>query len=310
MADNTKYVARVPIVPDDFENKDLHKNHELVMDFNTADIYIKDGNSYINITGQIKESIKKIQDGSAVIHIVTEDTLPSIEERSRNHWYYVITRAEDSSGDSIATANYIYYGTIQSYYTTKNYLLISQNTTIGTSQIKFIIDEGYSPCLYIPTNMSATFTNADTGENIDFEIKDRLYAINTLTGSYIAYDVYILGLYDPGTYLVDMEVTGSDRFNITFDTNEPSIEGLVLPDPISVKDGNSIGAVPDPTWDDPRFEFLGWSSSRLAYTEIDPEIYIPEYNMTIYAWFEYNSDNTLFGYFVDAVSGDEEGNGV
>ena len=40
MADNKKYMARVPIIPDDFENKDEHKNHELVMDFIENDIYV------------------------------------------------------------------------------------------------------------------------------------------------------------------------------------------------------------------------------------------------------------------------------
>ena len=402
MAENTKYVARVPIVPDDFNNQDEHKNHELVMDFNTADLYIKDGDGYVNITGKLREEIKKIHDGSAVIHIVTEDTLPAVEERSQNHWYYVITKAENSSGDSIATANYIYYGTVKSYYPAKDYLLISQNTTIGSSRVKFHIEEGYSPCLYIPTNMSATFSYApsykflinsklaaranqkettiefdtsvgreeyngykyqinlmdenmapvapskignigtsdsfeidcptetknilfalydnqdrligsqfekvvdpnpaDVGENIDFEIKDRVYAINTLTGTYIAYDVYILEIYDPGYYTVDMEISGSDHLNVSFDTNESSIEGLVLPNPISVRDGDCIGTIPDPTWEDPRFEFIGWSSSKIAYTEVDPESYKPEYNIILYAWFEYNDDPSLSGYSVDQIS--------
>lgn len=402
MADNTKYVARVPIVPDDFNNQDEHKNHELVMDFTDVDLYVKDGDGYINITGQLRESIKKIHDGSSVIHIVTEDTLPAVEERSQNHWYYVITRAENSSGDSIATANYIYYGTVKSYYPTKDYLLISQNTTIGSSRVKFHIEEGYSPCLYIPTNMSATFSYApsyeflinsklaaranqkentiefdtsvgreeyngykyqiilmdenmvpvapsktgnigtsdsfeidcpietknilfslyndqdrfignqlekivdpnpaDVGENIDFEIKDRVYAINTLTGTYIAYDVYILDIYESGYYTVDMEISGSDHLMVSFDTNESSIEGLVLPDTISVRDGDCIGTISDPTWEDARFEFMGWSSSKIAFTEIDPESYKPEYNITLYAWFEYNDDPTLSGYSVDQIS--------
>ena len=39
MADNKKYMARVPIIPDDFANKDEHKDHELVMDFESNDIY-------------------------------------------------------------------------------------------------------------------------------------------------------------------------------------------------------------------------------------------------------------------------------
>ena len=33
-----KYMARIPIIPDDFENQNVHKNHELVMDFTQDDI--------------------------------------------------------------------------------------------------------------------------------------------------------------------------------------------------------------------------------------------------------------------------------
>ena len=40
MAD-TKYVARIPVVPDDFENQNSHKDHELVMDFEQDEAYIK-----------------------------------------------------------------------------------------------------------------------------------------------------------------------------------------------------------------------------------------------------------------------------
>lgn len=403
MGDNTKYVARVPIVPDNFDNKDEHKNHELVMDFNEVDLYVKDGDGYINITGQIRESIKEIQDGSSVIHIVTEDTLPSIEDRLANHWYYVITKAEESgSGDIIATANYIYYGTVQSYYNDKNYLLISQNTTIGSSRIKFEIEEGYSPCLYIPANMSATFTkvkdkyvinqssriitsitfegnrakfttafkryydrfgtsdkfeitfydeehnqisqhsvpigrlstipdsvsyqlptetktitarllseygslsgSADitSGETIDFTKEDRVYAINTLTGTYIAYDVYILELYEPGTYYVNMNIEGSNYFIISFDTNESGVPGLELPDEMKVRDGEVIGTIEDPTWTDPRFVFQGWSLNKMAFTEVHPDSYRPDHNITLYAWFEYNNDSSLSGYSVDEISG-------
>ena len=32
-----KYTARVPIVPDDFVNKNIHKDNELVMDFENDD---------------------------------------------------------------------------------------------------------------------------------------------------------------------------------------------------------------------------------------------------------------------------------
>ena len=56
-SDNTKYVARVPIVPDDLANTNEHVDHELVMDFPNDDLYVKYGNAYSNITGKIKERI-------------------------------------------------------------------------------------------------------------------------------------------------------------------------------------------------------------------------------------------------------------
>ena len=66
MADNDKYIARIPIVLDEFKNKNNHQNHELVVDIDNEDLYIKNGNGYINITGKIREQIKEIQDGSSV----------------------------------------------------------------------------------------------------------------------------------------------------------------------------------------------------------------------------------------------------
>ena len=78
MAENEKYTARIPIVPDSLENRRRHKDKELVMDFTEDDLYIKRGDEYINITGEIREHVEQIQDGSSVIHIVTEETLPPI----------------------------------------------------------------------------------------------------------------------------------------------------------------------------------------------------------------------------------------
>lgn len=307
MADNTKYVARIPIVPDDFSNgnAETHKDHELVMDFENTDLYVKDGanDAYINITGSIKEAIKKIQDGSAVIHIVTEDTLPDVSLRPANHWYLVITKAEEKeSGDIVSTSSYVYYGTVQSYYASQSYLLISQNTTSESTTLPFVLEDGYSACLYVPVSYSASFTDHNTGDIISYTIEDRVYAVNTLTGTFISYDVYVLDLYGSGEFLVDMELTGSDYFHITFDTNESSIEGLVLPETKTIRSGLVIGEIDDPTWTDPRWEFMGWSSSRLAFTEIDPESYIPEFDMTLFAWFEYNSDPNMLGYSVEEES--------
>lgn len=298
MAENTKYIARVPIVPDDLSNKDSHKNHELVMDFASSDLYVKSGDGYINITGKIKEDVKQIKDGSTVFHIVTGETLPPIKEREENHWYYVITRSEDAgSGGAIANVSYIYYGLIKSYYTTKNYMLIAQNMTTGNDTIQFIVEEGYVPCLYIPISYSAIFKNHDTGDNIEFTIEDRIYAMNTNNGSFIAYDVYILDLYEAGTYKVDIDLEGSDNFTVSFDSNETGIAGLVLPSEMKIPDGNCIGIIRDPAWEDPRFIFKGWSTNKIAEIIINPASYKPESNMTLFAWFEYNNDQTLLTYY-------------
>jgi len=307
MADNTKYVARVPIVPDDLSNADAHKNHELVMDFSSSDIYVKKDNGYVNITGKIKEDVKQIKDGSSVIHIVTKDTLPPVKERSENHWYYIITKAEDSgSGSILTTASYIYYGLVKSYYRSKNYMLIAQNTIPGPGTLKFVVEEGYTPCLYIPISYSASFKNHDTGTDIEYTIEDRIYAMNTVTGTYVAYDVYILKIYTPGTYFVDMDLEGSDKFIVSFESNTTGITGLVLPENKAVRDGDCIGSITDPTWEDPRYIFKGWSTDKIAETIIDPALYKPEENMILYAWFTYESDPTLLTYYSTYESNTEE----
>ena len=297
MADPSKYVARIPVVPDDFENHNDHKDHELVMDFEHEDIYVKNGEGYTNITGKIKEDIKQISDGSAVIHIVTEQSLPPIKDRSENHWYWTITSAQDAGGGSVATSSYIYYGLISSYSRDRNYLLISQNVMSESDIIPFTILEGYSPCLYIPINFGASFKNYATGETIPYTIEDRVYAMNPAAGSYSAYDVYCLELYEPGNYQVQVVLTGGDMFLIQMDTNERTIYELVLPDSMEVRDGDSIGVIPDPTWNDPRYLFRGWSTSVLAPVIIDPTTYKPESPMTLYAWFDYESDPSLLTYY-------------
>ena len=301
MADK-KYIARIPIVPDDFVNQDTHKDRELVMDFEKSDIYVKKGDGYVNITGKIKDDIKQIKDGSAVINVVTEQSLPPVKERPENAWYFVVTSATTESGDVVSTSSYIYFGLIDTYHTNKSYLLIAQNVMEGSGSVNMEILDGYGPCFYIPVNYSASFTNHDTGETIPFTIEDRLYAMNSLTGSFTAYDVYTLELYDPGTYTIDLDLTGSDKFTISFDTNEPSIEGLVLPESIKVNDEYCIGEIPDPTWDDPRFIFKGWSTSKISESIINTLTYKPEDNMTLFAWFDYDDDPTSIAYYATYVS--------
>lgn len=296
--DSIRYFARVPIVPDDFENQDSHKDHELVMDFSNDDIYVKKGDGYVNITGKIKEDIKQIKDGSSVIHIVTEDTAPPVKDRSENNWYYIITRSEEiGTGSAIPVSSYIYYGLIKSYERDKNYILIAQNAMSGSGTIKFDIVEGYGPCIYIPINFGASFKDHKTGAPIKHTIEDRIYAMSPSIGSYIAYDVYTLDMFDPGEHSVDVDLSGSDQFAVQFDTNHPEIKGLKLPDTINVRDGDCIGTIPDPEWEDPRFIFNGWSSNKISETIIDPITYKPNENMTLFAWFVYNSDPNVLTYY-------------
>lgn len=303
--DNKKYVARVPIVPDDFENANSHVDHELVMDFQNDDLYVKLGDAYSNLTGKIKESIKEIQDGSSVIHVVTEQTLPPVKDRSANNWYYVITRAEETGSGAIATTSYIYYGLIKTYDTSKNYLLIAQNMTTGNDTVAITILEGYCPCFYVPVNYGASFKNHDTGEVIKATVEDRIYTMNPELGSYVAYDVYSLELYDEGDYNIEIDLAGSDKFIISFDSNVTP-KGLELPENIHVEDGDCIGEVPDPIWDDARYEFMGWSTSKIADTIISPVSYKPDDHMTLYAWFEYNDDPSMLEAYATCVSSTSE----
>lgn len=303
MADeNKKYVARVPIVLDDMDNGNEHVNHELVMDFEDEDLYVKLGDAYGNITGKIKEEVKQIHDGSAVIHIVTEQSLPPVKDRTENNWYYVITRSEESGGGDISATSYIYFGLIKTYDTTKNYILIGQNVTTGEDIIPMTVAEGYVPCFYVPVNYSASFKNHATGEVIPATIEDRVYTLNPSIGSYVTYDVYSLELYDAGDYEIELNLAGSENFVIDFGTNQESITGLVLPDSIEVADGSCIGEIADPTWEDARYEFIGWSTSKIAKTIIDPTAYKPEENMTLFAWFEYNSSTNKLEVYATCYS--------
>ena len=298
--DNERLMARVPIIPDDFENKQEHKEHELVMDFENNDLYVKKNGEYINITGQIKDSIKEIQDGSMVVHIVTEDTLPPVKERPTNHWYYIITKAEAfGTGEDTIIDTYIYYGVVDdSYSTDKSYILIAQQVFSGEqASVKMQVATGYTACFYVPITMTPRFTDASTGEQFTYDITDRLYALNTSTGSYVAYDVYMLHVNKTGEIQVNVDISGGDYFTISFESNMENIEGLKLPDPVEVKDGDPIGSIPDPTWSEPRYIFIGWSSNRIINNPIDPTTYKPEKDMTLFAFFEYDSSANTLEYY-------------
>jgi len=291
-----KPMARVPIVPDDFLNQEVHKDHELVMDFKENDIYIKQGEGYVNITGQIKNAIKEIKDGSMVVHLVTEDTLPPIRDRQENHWYFVITKSS-TSGGTIQSGSYVYYGTVEGYSHDKNYVLISQNIITESGIVKLDVKEGYSACFYVPITMVPIFKYQDTKQNIPFHIEDRIYALDAISGTYISYDVYVLDVESPKEFLVNVTLSGSDYFVVSFDTAQ-DVMGFRAPEDIAVRSGDSIGEqLPgEPYKLDPRYVFKGWSTDKIAKNLITSS-YKPESNMTLYAWWELVTDPSYLSYY-------------
>lgn len=296
-ADNFKYMARVPIIPDDFKNKLEHKDRELVMDFENSDLYVNKGGEYVNITGQLKEDIKDIQDGSVVLHIVTEDTLPPIKDRKRNNWYYVVTKAKTlDGGDEVTPDDYIYYGIVDNTYGfDKNYVLIAQNMLSNTDRVTMIVRDGTTACFYVPISVSPTFMNVNTGDIISYNVEDRLYAMNTSSGSYVSYDVYMLNITSSGTYNIQVNFNRTNTISIVFDSNE-DVAGLVLPNDKEIYEGEVIGTVADPKWTEARYSFLGWSSSKAAYVAVNPKTYIPEGDMVLFAWFQYNNSKSVVEY--------------
>lgn len=298
ISDNIKMTARVPIIADDINNRARHKDKEIVFDFEEEDLYIKRDGQYINITGKIRDTVSEIQDGSTVIHVVTEESLPAIKDRPKNHWYFIITKSEEyQGGESVDTSSYIYYGVINDeYYKDKSYLLIAQNMIVNPSSVKMKIIEGYKACFYIPTSYEPAFYNDETGERLAFTMQDRLYCL-TPDGTSISYDVYISDESNLGDIYIDVTFTGTDWYTIDIVSNDIQIPGLELPvDLIKVEDGNVIGEIPDPIWTAPRYVFKGWSTKKVQFEPIDPMTYIPTGNIKIFAYFDYDNDDSKYTY--------------
>lgn len=298
MADNQYRTARIPIIPDDVENRSRHKDKELTFDPIEEDLYILRDGQYINITGNIRDTVEQIQDGSTVIHVVTEESLPSIKDRQKNHWYFVVTKSEEySSGDSVDTYSYIYYGVIDNtYYQDKSYLLIAQNMITNPEAIQMNIIDGYKACFYVPTVYEPAFYNDETGERLSFTLQDRLYCL-TPDGVSIPYDVYISDETNLGNIYVNIEFSGTDWYVISIQSNDNSISGLELPvTEIKVEDGKPIGSIKEPIWAAPRYIFRGWSSVKTEFIEVDPLTFIPTGNTKIYAYFDYDNDSSKYTY--------------
>lgn len=294
MSDNLKNTARIPIILGDFKHNSLHKDRELLMDYDNTDIYLYEGGRYINITGRIKDQIDEIQDGSMVIHICTEDTLPLIKDRPVNHWYYVITKAEElATGEVVNLNTYIYYGVVSDTFfdNTNNYVLIAQNMiTDPDTIINMSIGSGYRACFYVPTHYTPTFYRGDTTTEIEFEKKDRLYVLDNTASTLVPVDVYVSKNHSLGDIEIKVSYSGGTHYGIKIESNDPNIEGLQLPSDILVKittPPSVIGPIPNPIWTSSRFLFRGWSKSKVSYDPVNPLTFAPDKNMILYAYFEY-----------------------
>ena len=297
-----KYTARIPIIPDSLFNKQEHKINELVMDRENYDIYVKTVDGYHNITGTIRESVEEIQDGSVVIELCTEDTLPNVKDRKRNHWYYVITKSKEKVTNQAVSIKYIYYGAVdETYYEDKSYMLIAHNMITDPDTVKLNVPEGYRACFYIPVVYLPTFTNTETNEEIKFSVQDRLYVMNP-DGTFESYDVYMSDQSYLGEIFVSLSFIDNNSYTITIKPNYTGIGGYKYKDYSLVRVGNPIGALEDPSWTEYRYVFRGWSLEKANYVPFDPATYIPRMDTTIYAYFDYVALDEVLEYNIKHVS--------
>ena len=189
--DNKRQTARIPIVLDSYEHAARAKDKELLMDYLNNDIYIIRDGKLISITGALRDQISSIQDGSMVVHIVTEATLPPIKDREKNHWYYVVLDAETvDEKDDVDVNKYIFYGVIkQKDEQDKNYILIGQNMLSGEDTVKVNALEGYKVCFYVPVRLNPEFYRLD-GTPLEFEVVKRLYVLTPENRTEL-YDIYM-----------------------------------------------------------------------------------------------------------------------
>lgn len=304
--ENDKYFGRVPIVPDNVNNSSRHLNGEIVLDFENSDLYIKKDGRYINITGTIQNSIRQIQDGSSVIHIVTEDSLPSIKDRKTNHWYFVVTSAKTLNDTDLDTSSYIYYGVVNSeYYEDKSYMLITQNMVHAQDNaVMMEVQQGFKACFYVPVELTPTFRNMSNGAIVEFEIQDRVYCL-TPSNTTIAYDVYMSKSSNLGRIKIGISFTKSASIKITIKSNETNIQGLSFPERTKfISSGSPIGFIKYPTWTDGSYNFIGWSLSKISYEPVDLSTYTTVHMTTIYAYFEKDETATHYKYTANYISPD------
>lgn len=190
--ENKAQRARIPVVPMDIVNVNIAKEHELLM--GGDDIYVLKNGELVSITGALKEKIEEIRDGSAVIHICTELTLPPIQDRQENHWYLVVLEAEDLlDSSSVDIDTYIYYGVVKAdLIFNRDLLLLAQNMA-DSSNNEIVVNinmlEAYKACFYIPATKSPAFKDGN-GAIIEFIRQDEGIFVLTPDNMTIMYYVY------------------------------------------------------------------------------------------------------------------------
>lgn len=205
--DNTMLISRIPIILRDILDALDVQEKELVFDYENNDIYVNLNGELISITKVLRDSITEIKDGSMVIHIVTEDTLPPIKDREKNHWYFVVTAIKDKDEGKIDDLSvYVYYGVQKvSEGIDKNYILIAQNILRKTDTVHMNIPKDHVACFYVPVDYSPVFTMG--GQPFVTEVTDRIYIL-TPDQVTLAYDVYTGTASDLGDCTIKIDLNG------------------------------------------------------------------------------------------------------
>lgn len=292
MSDNNViHNARIPIIPDLKKNTHRHMNNELVFDPDTDDLYIKKDNEYINITGSIRENIHNIQDGSSVIHICTEDTLPDVSQRLPNHWYFVVLRSSILSNkeENIDNSNYVYYGIINFEKLKSTDLLISQNMISTSGEINLSIPDGFNACLYVPVDTKVKVKK--NGSQVPFTEFDNIYIV-TLDNKLLRYNVYINDSLR-GDNILSVELNDKELYTLSFNSNIDNLD-VVLPEKIKIPANTPIGEVVNPKLknisDNGVYQFLGWSNSKNTFNQIK--------NIS---GFTISQDTTIYAYYTKII---------
>ena len=89
------------------------------------------------------------------------------------------------------------------------------------------------------------------------------------------------------------------KLNLTLEVGEKQADGSFLQ---TVSYDEQLQLADVGTLSSPGAIFKGWSTSKIAATIIDPTKYKPNGNMTLFAWFEYNTSTTALAYYATCLS--------